>query len=294
MSLDNPQLIKAKEQVLKTKWVQDMIELQQENGSWGYFHSLNTAVKCPILTEQALRRLKILGLDYSDLCIKRAVSYMERYLQGLEDLPDRKEKTHDWTVFTHLMVAAQIRQFSPDNKSAMDIANKWREIIEYVFSTDVYDQKLYEEAYKETFLMKPKGGRLVDFVNFYPLTLLCGLLTEKTECNMLDYIINYTDGIYYIYEERLNTLPEKFASKQTSRYLSALELLSGYSCAKDKLSFAAEWLIDNIEKDGLWDMGTSIKDNLIYPISNSWRSPFNRKVDCTVRIMSLLAKCSLI
>lgn len=286
----NHQLIKAKEDALQTKWIEDIIKLQQNNGSWGYFHSLNSVVKYPITTEQALRRLRILGLDYSDSCIQKAVSYMERYLQGLEDLPDRKEKFHDWSIFTHLIAAAQIRQFSPENKLAMDIAKKWKEIIEYAFSSNTYEQKRYEEAYTATFSMKPKGGRLVDFVNFYPLALLYELLTKKTECMMLDYIINYSKGIYYIYEECLNTLPVEFTSKQTSRYLTALELLSGYTYAKEKLSFAAEWLIKNVGEDGFWDMGTIVKDNLIYPLSNSWRSVSNRKIDCTVRIMSLLTR----
>lgn len=287
---DNQQMIKVKEDVLETKWVKDILELQQDNGSWGYFHSLSSSGKYSITTEQALRRLRILGLDYNDLCIQRAVSYMDRFLQGMEEFPDRREKLHDWTVFTNLMAAAQIRMFSPENKSAQIIANKWKEIIEYAFSGSEYDQKLYEEAYTATFLMRPKGGRLTDFVHFYTLTLLHGLLTKKTECKMIDYIINHPDGIYYIYEGYLNVLPEKFTSKEASRYLTAIELLSGYTYAKERLSFVAKWLMDNADEDGFWNMGIDVKDNVQYPLSNSWRSISSRRIDCTVRILSLLNK----
>lgn len=285
---DNNLIIEAKKDVLQTKWVKDIIGLQQSNGSFGYFHSLNYSKGDFITTEQALRRLKILGLDINDLCIQNTISYLERFLKGKEDFPDRKEKLHDWTIFTNLMAAVQIRQFESSNKTALHVANKWKGIIEYAFSDNKYDQKRYEEAYTETFFKKPRGGRLVDFVHFYPVVLLRGILTKETECMILDYIINYPNGIYYIYDSCINILPESFDSKQTSRYLTAIELLSKYTYGREKLTFVYEWLINNLEEDGLWHMGTSVKDGVVYPLSNSWRNSLNRKIDCTVRIMSLL------
>lgn len=290
LPISHQQIAKAKEDVLKTKWVNDVLELQQSNGSWGYFHSLSLSNKYPMTTEQALRRLRVLGLDYSDICIQKTISYLERFLQGEEDFLDRREKLHDWDIFTHLMTAAQIRQFSPENKLAMDIANKWKQIIEYAFSSYEYSLERYEEAYTTTFLIKPKGGRLVDFTNFYPLVLLTGLLTKETECKMLEYVISHLNGIYYIYEECLNTLPKNFASKQTNRYLTAVELLSQYTYGKEKLLFVGDWLMNNIGEDGFWDMGTDVKDGIVYPLSSSWRNSFNRKIDCTVKIMSILNK----
>jgi hypothetical protein len=116
--------------------------------------------------------------------------------------------------------------FLPENESAMNIANQWKEIIIYAFSNNEYNQKRYEEAYEAIFLIKPRDGRLIDFVHFYLLTLLCGLPSKKTECLLLDYVINHPKGIYYIYDKPLNTLPENFASEQASRYLSGIEILS--------------------------------------------------------------------
>lgn len=283
-------VVKAKENILNTKWVNDIIKHQHSDGSFGFFHSLSLSNNYSMTTEQALRRLKVLGLDYGDLYIQRIILYIEGFLQGKEQFPDRREKTHDWDVYTHLMAAAQIRQFSPENEIAMNIAKKWEEIIEYTFLDNGYNQKRYEEAYEGSFFIKPKGGRLVDFVHFYILTLLCGLLSAKTECLLLDYVINHPIGIYYIYDKPLNILPDNFASKHASRYLSAIELLSGYTSSKESLFYVAEWLINNVSKDGFWDMETGVKDNVVFPLSNSWRNPINRKLDCTVRIMSLLAK----
>jgi hypothetical protein len=45
------------------KWAKKIIELQHDDGSWGYFHTLsNPSSNQPMTTEQALRRLEILGL----------------------------------------------------------------------------------------------------------------------------------------------------------------------------------------------------------------------------------------
>jgi hypothetical protein len=272
LPVDHSLMIKAKENAVKVKWVKNIVDLQQDNGSWGNFHSLSTSSKYRITTEQALRRLGILGLDCHDSCIQKAVGYMEQFLNGTVDFADRKEKSHDWENFTKLIAAAQIRRFKPSSMPAMNIANKWKDIIEYAFSDNEYKHQKYEEAYIEVFSKKPYGGRLVDFVNFYPLTIVCGLLTEKTEQIMLDYVINHTGGIYYIYEDCLSILPDSFASKHAGRYLSALELLSEYSSAKEMLHFSVRWLLNNIGKDGLWDMGPDVKDNVVYPLSDSWRS----------------------
>jgi len=45
----------------------------------------------------------------------------------------------------------------------------------------------------------------------------------------------------------------------------------------------------DIEPDGLWDMGPSVKDGVHFPLSDSWRSVESRKLDCTYRIKKLLA-----
>lgn len=118
--------------------------------------------------------------------------------------------------------------------------------------------------------MKPKGARELDFSDFYHVHLLQGVLSEKTENQLLDYIIAKQSGIYYIYNKPLNKLPNDFESKEASWYLSAIEILSGYKLAKEKLSFVIRWLEKNKDENGQWDLGT--------------------KADCTERITTILQK----
>lgn len=89
---DNIELIKAKREVLQTKWVREIVNLQWDDGSWGQFHSMSQFSSSVMTTEHALRRLLILGLDKNDEHIKKAFTYMEKYLLREVDLRDYKEK----------------------------------------------------------------------------------------------------------------------------------------------------------------------------------------------------------
>ena len=78
------------------KWAARIIDLQKDDGSWGYFHSLSMPTsKQPITTEQAIGRLRRLGFTKDDAVIKRALSYMHACLTGEKLVPDNREKRMD-------------------------------------------------------------------------------------------------------------------------------------------------------------------------------------------------------
>ncbi|HWQ29773.1 MAG TPA: hypothetical protein VN549_02190 [Negativicutes bacterium] len=276
-----------------SRWARDIIGLQNEDGNWGYFHTLSNPTKQnPLTTEQALRRLQILGYTLEDDPIKKAVNYLHDCLSGKAQIPDRREKLHNWDIFTSIMFSAWIRRFTLTDSLANETAEKWAEIVSSSFIEGTYNHDYYTKAYTKTFKLLPRGGRLVDFVSFYQVSLLNGVLDGEIEQAVFDYFLCHEAGIYYIYEGRLSELPEDFRSKRANRYISALELLSEYenvTCRK-KLKFAAEWLYQNREQDGRWDMGTYVKDFVHFPLSDSWRSSESRKCDCTYRISKLLER----
>lgn len=274
-----------------SRWADEIIGSQKEDGSWGYFHTLSNPVnRHSITTEQALRRLQILGYTIDDLPIKKAVEYLYDCLRGKRQIPDRREKLHDWNIFTALMFSTWIRRFTPGDDLVYEVAGKWAEVIGSAFAGGSYDHGSYAGAYKRVFGLAPRGGRIVDFVTFYQVSILAGFLDKAVEQAMFEYILNHTAGIYYIYEGRLSALPGEFKSKQAVRYLAAIELLSKYNNpgCREKLRFAAEWLEQNKEQDGLWDMGPTVKDGVHFPLSDSWRCVDRRRQDCTYRITKLL------
>jgi hypothetical protein len=243
-------------------------------------------------TEQALRRLEILGYTIDDKPIKRTVSYMNDCLIGKIKTPDREEKTHNWKIYTELMLSTWIRRFTRENKPANKAALKWRELIDAAFKKGLYDHNEYIAKYENIFETKlnPKAGRLVDFVHFYPVSLLTNLLDREIEARYFKYVVEHDGGMYYIYSGKLNIVPENFQSRNASYYLGAIELLSKYDNpeCKKQLQFVVKWLKENMLTKNVWDMGKEAKDGVNFPLSDSWRTDEDRIRDCTYRIGNLL------
>lgn len=270
------------------KWAKQIISLQDKDGKWGCFHSLSQVYDSPITTEQALRRLERLGYTIQDECIQKAVGYMNDCLIGKNSIPDRREKIHDWNIFTSLILATWIRRFTYDNSSANKVAKQWADIISHAFVNESYNHEAYVSAYHAILGLKPKGGRLIDFVNFYPISLMRDCLNKKTEIAVMDYAVNRKNGIYYIYDDKISVVPQIFESKNASRYLAAIELLSKYKHAKYKLGYVIDWLNHNRNENGNWDMGNGVKDKMYFPLSDDWRKKEIREADCTERITNLI------
>ncbi len=273
-----------------TKLAKDIIAFQDNEGAWGYFHTLSLSSKFPITTEQALRRLYNLGYTINDLPIQKSVEYMSDCLRGKKTIPDRREKTHNWDIFTELMLSTWIRKFTSFDEIANKVASKWAEIITNTFSSGRYNHNDYNNTYCEIFGEKPRGGRLVDFVSFYQISILSNMLDEEIEKIMIDYVINHKNSIYYIYDKPISQLPKLFMSREASRYISAIELLSNYRYSRDKLYFVVDWLNDNRNNNGKWDMGGEVNDKIYFPLSDNWRRKSTREQDCTYRIQKLIDK----
>lgn len=270
------------------KWAKQIISQQDDEGKWGCFHSLSQLYDSRMTTEQALRRLEILGFTIEDPSIQKAVSYMTDCLGGRKTIPDRREKVTDWDVFCDLMLATWIRRFTKDCGPANQIAEQWSKVVTAAFVHGSYDEAFYEAAYRD--VLKPKHGRINGFAMFYPVSLLYGCLDEKTERAMIQYLMQRESGIYYIYDRKLSDLPDCFTSREASRYLGAVELLSGYSTARYYLGFVVDWLLTHRNMRGKWDMGSSVKDKVYFPLSDDWRRRDIREADCTQRIEKMLSK----
>ena len=276
-----------------SKWADKIIKLQQKDGSWGYFHSLSNPTKeQPITTEQALRRLKILGFTINDIPIQKAINYLSNCLIGKIKIPDRQEKLHNWKIFTELMFSTWIKIFTIENKKANEITQNWTTIVNCSFENGIYDNVKYIKLYEKILGLKPKGGRLIDFINFYPISLLTNNLDKKIEPIFFNYVLNHECGIYYIWEKKLINTPELFKSKNANRYISAIELLAEYNNkeCKKQLEFINKWLSKNMIEKNKWDMGKESKDGINFPLSDSWKKDENRIKDCTYRINKLLGK----
>ena len=271
------------------KWIGPILALQHEDGSWGHFHTLRQPAKAqPMSTEQALRRLRALGLSGDDPAIAKALTYMREVLAGKRRPPDRREHVLNWDAFEAHMMAAWIHIFAPDDPLAKPVARLWADLVTRSFAGGAFDENAYAAAYRGRIPTLHAGERLIQLPQFYMVNLLQGELNPNTERRFVDSIIHCPTGIYYVYGFPIADLPPAFASRRASDYLAALEQLVGYTCAPAKLRFAADWLRKNRADTGDWDLGPSSKDGVYFPLSASWRNPADRRRDCTARIEKLL------
>ncbi len=270
------------------KWAKQILDRKNEDGMWGNFHGAD----CANYTEPVIRRLKVLGFTKEDPVIQTVLNRMCLCVSGKRKIDDYSEKKHDWALFEKLMLSAWIRVFDPENETAIAVAKQWAAIAEKAFGSGQYCREDDVAAFTELFGRKPNSAFETGFGMFYHAALLKGMLSSKTEGLFLEYYLAKPDGMYYIYEYPLHILPEVFSSKKASRYLGAIEILSEYRQAPEKLQFVVEWLACNKEEKEQWDFGTSAKDGIYFPLSDSWRKPESRKSDCTERVLRLLQKLS--
>ncbi|MDR1705152.1 MAG: hypothetical protein LBS19_10795 [Clostridiales bacterium] len=128
-----------------------------------------------------------------------------------------------------------------------------------------------------------------DFYGFYHMALLPGALPPETEGAVLEYILNHPKGMYYICPGPINRLPERFKSREASRWLGAIEILARFPRARNHLKFALDWILMNKDIDGEgWDMGAEARDGIYFPLSDSWRNPSDRRLDCSHRVRALI------
>lgn len=271
------------------KWARQILEARQDDGLWGNFHALSAPIKT-YTTEQALRKLRYLGYTLADEPIQTAVNRMAQCVKGEKKIDGYSEKKHDWPLFEKLMLSAWIRIFDPKNSAALEVARQWAYLVEKAFESGAYNQEDDLRAFQEQRGRKPKSTFETGFGMFYHAVLLKGVLSPKTENLFLDYYLSKPDGMFYIYDKPLSKPPDVFASRASSHYLAALDVLAEYGLAKGKLQFSVNWLYANRGEDGRWDFGPKANDGIYFPLSDSWRNPKDRKQDCTERVAAFLTK----
>ena len=274
------------------KWARQILAQRREDGLWGSFHTLSRpAPGKSVTTEQALRRLYFLGYTAQDEAIQTVLERMEQGITGVRKIDDYYEKTHDWPLFEQLMLAAWVRVFDPSNRCALEVARQWAAVAEKAFAGGEYSREADVRAFEQWRGRKPRSGFETGFGMFYHAALLRGVLTPETESAFLDYCLSRPVGMYYVYDRPLNKTPETFASRESSRYAAAIEVLSEYGLARSKLGFVKSWLLACRDGSGRWDFGAQARDGVYFPLSDRWDRE-SRMTDSTFRVNRLLERLS--
>ena len=292
---DPKQLTELKKQVLQTKWVADVLVEQRNNGTWGRFHSQNTKIKQKYpTTESALHRCAVIGLTKEDLPINNAIKYMEKVLLGKFVWEDWREKSEAWDAGVAVITASTLAEWCPNHPLVLPIRILWTRIVEESFKNSQYQpslevaaQQKYHQISSDFYYIGSK----------YAVRLLSSGANERKPKNSTDIEEDYTtwlwtreSGMGYITNNRLADLPVGVTYKEVKAKLKALDLLAEFPNTLSVCQVFIQWLWKNRGTDGLWDFGPRGVEKIELPLSENTRKKVNRKIDYTVRILSILHK----
>jgi len=287
----------AEENIKKSKWVCLLQNTQQADGTWGRFHTRDTRLKQPFpTTEIAITIALDTGLDKNDPIVHKALGRILDYVDGKTSWPDPAEK-HDnplaWLVWVQHFSAAVVAQIDQYHPSLGKFWSLWAEALKAAFHSETYDRKREIEALNT--LLKCRMKDPVPFHKKYPLLILSATdqrLPERLERMLLSFVMNSPTGIYYVYDRKISLLPA-IHSKGFWSWVRAQKMLSRFRLWRELSEDAVNWIWDQRTKEGFWDSGskTARMPYSSFPLSESWRRPENRIIDCSVELLTLLSKC---
>jgi len=290
--LDDPERLEAQGELTINRWVSELAAEQWADGGWGAFHSANTRRKQVIpTTEAGVERALALSLENTHPILVKAKNYLVGILQGHIAFPDRPEKNNRWTTGVRLFTAATLARIEPEHPELTRDRQVWEEIALRIFQSGSYNEDDEARVYVELTGASIRGSYL-RLRGKYQLTLLGSIpggLPPEVDKALLAWLWQIPDGLGYLSVPLY--LPPPDRSGVIDRWLASHELLGQYF--PNWASFAApavDWLLVKQQPDGFWDFGPSPVARINLPLSDSWRERINRKIDWTVRVLTILKR----
>ena len=294
LPLDDREMSAVRERAYGSKLITDLIARQQPDGSFGPFR-LVPGLDTPNggLNETMMIRAIALGLDNRHLVLSNLRHFLERTLVDLIESVKKPHDSHSMPIARALILAAMLRELGSEHPSVREIVNSWKYVLESSLNADEFQTATFrdkcEEVFGPDYHFWPDQWPELGFSR-YMLLLMKDELPFAAEKSMISYLINKSRGIYPYSNRSLQYFPLEFASREGVRYISSLEQLTQYTSSAVYLRHTTDWLWEQRDINGYWDLGTMARDNLYLPLSVSWRSKHVRQRDCTVRILILLTR----
>ena len=276
----------ARAGMLKSKWVADLQNSQLADGTWGRFHSQDSSRKAKFpTTESAINRALALGMDKDTELLQKASAYMLDHLAGKITWLDPPEKHEGWAVSIRFITAATLAKIDPQQPAIQESCWQWVEIVRRTFRSGSYSVTDERQAHFDLFGIKTRD-KFLKLAALYPLVLLSYAqqgLPGELEVIFLNWVWNKPGGIYYVGGERMANIPDPTA-RGFSGWVHGLEVLSWFRPWRSLEREALEWLWQQKDSQGLWDFGPNARASNYFPLSDNWRNPLDRKIDCSVRV----------
>lgn len=285
-------VIRARQEMLKSRWVFELKSEQEEDGGWGRFHSMDSKAKRKIkTTEFGVRRGLALGLNAADPIFRNTVRYLSRLLEGSVNFPDPPERNDQWRIGVQLFAAATLAKIQPDLPILDELWNLWANIAHRTLASGAYDPDAEIRAHCELTGASVKNSYLV-LNNQYTLSLLGSRATRlpnNVEKALVAWVWHKEDGVRYL-GVALHSPPRHLIHGTLDRWFTSLELLSCFQSWCEFAKDVIDWLWVQRNQEGFWDFGPRASMSFYFPLSESWRKKQNRQYDYSTRVLALLRK----
>lgn len=289
---DSEALIDAHSALPSSNWYTELARSQSPDGSWGRFHSRNSTLKLPFpTTELALYRARSLGLGKKDELVGRSLRLMEDILNNKVSWQDPAEKHEGWAINTRFITAATLALFDPTNILLTELVERWVQVVNATFANGAYDAWAEQKAHLEINNIHTKG-KYLKLAGLYPLILLslpAVKLEQSIEAALMNWVSEKFAGIYYVYGARM-LVPPAPTNPHFHSWLNGLDLLCRFPTGRELCAPLLNWLWQERSEDGDWDFGAAARRDLAFPLSENWKNATDRKIDCSIAVLSLMRK----
>lgn len=273
---------------LKSDIVEEMYQTQDVNGGWGHFQSKDYSVKAKIPTSSVgIERCLYIGLTAKDRDILfMAKEYLKELLLGTspEKVREKNERAVPWQ---RAKVCNLLEAIAPYSPLCDETWHQWLFIAGRAYEDGEYSYEKDKAAQHEVFLTRE--NRLIPMQSEL-------LLKRREEISMplenamLRHLGRHAYENGYFWDKTPDKLPENFKYDKTRRWFKTFQYINQFRGSELYLNSAVDWIMENMQENGLWDWGPQIKDPWGYfgyfSCNRNYRH--NRVVDCTIEILDFL------
>lgn len=273
---------------LKSDVVEEMYQLQDENGGWGKFKSKDYSVKAKIPTSRTgIERCLYIGLTIEDRDILfMANEYLLSLLDGTssEKVFEKNERALPWQ---RAEICSLIEAIKPGSRECDPVFQQWNYIAGRAYETGEYSYEADRAAQHEVFLTRE--DRLVPMQSELLLKRR-DQLRPGVEDAMLRHLGGHASLHGHFWDKTPHELPQDFKNNKMRRWFHTFNYVNQFRGSALYLEGAVAWLQEKAGENGLWDWGPQIKDPWGYfgYFSCNRHYQHNRVVDCSMEVLSFL------
>jgi hypothetical protein len=201
------------------------------------------------------------------------------------------ERSEALQVMSRCITCSVLAKIDPLHPALESEWRLWSEIAERTFSSGSYDAEAEQQAHRD--LNELQTRSYYKFNVLHPLIVLSATanrLPEKIERNLMQWVYDQPDGIYYVAGGRMAVFPEP-GERRFARWLESLSILARFRSGREVISDALHYVRSLVSPDDLWEYKISPGSNPSFPLSESHRNPMSKRIDCSIPVLTLLRLC---